>query len=74
MTIFLYGNTPLLSPCYDRNEHTLTGVKHGRLSRGENDRSLMKNLLLKPNFQDEGYLKDNFLNFFLTVYRKCQHF
>ena len=49
----------------------LTVVQNGCQSRGKNSRILIKNVLFKHYFQDEGHLDASFLNFALTVHRKC---
>ena len=46
-------------------------VQNGCLSRWKNSRILIKNLISKFNFQDEGHLDVNFLIYFLTIYCKC---
>ena len=49
----------------------LTGVQIGRVGGCENGQILIKNLLLKLLFQDEGRFYGNFLFYILSIYCKC---
>ena len=55
----------------DVNIFILTAVQNGYQSRGKVCCILIKNVLFKHYFQDEGHLNASFLNFALTIYRKC---
>ena len=47
----------------------LAGLQNGRISGRKNTHIILKNKLLRVNFQDEGQLYANFLIFILTIYR-----
>ena len=46
----------------------LVGIPKRHNSSYKNGHILRKNVLLKPNFQDEAHLGANFLIFILTIY------
>ena len=50
---------------------TQTGVQIGQLRRWENGQILIKKLLWKLLFQDEGHLYGNCLFYILSIYCKC---
>ena len=49
----------------------LTGVQNGRIRRSKNVLILIKNVLLKMNFQNEGHSDAHCLLYVLSIYRKC---
>ena len=59
-----------LSHCIRMHIPILTGIQTGRVSRWENGQILIKNLLWKLLFQDEGHLNGNCLFYILVIYCK----
>ena len=59
-----------LSHCIWMHIPILTGIQTGRVSRWENGQILIKNLLWKLLFQDEGHLHGNCLFYILVIYCK----
>ena len=49
----------------------LAGFQKIHISGYKGGQNLLKNILLKLNFQHEGYLYSNCLFYILTIYRKC---
>ena len=49
----------------------LTGNQNGSITCYKNGRILIKNVLFKFNFQNEGHLDANFLIYILTINREC---
>ena len=49
----------------------LTGNQNRRIICYKNGRILIKNVILKFNFQNEGHFHPDFLIYVLTIYREC---
>ena len=53
------------------NIYILAEAQNERMSVGKNGHTLLKDVLLKINFQDKGHLYVRCLLYILTIYVKC---